>query len=309
MPEFSERFFRSGTLRIHFRDWGDPALPPLVIVHGLRDHSHSFDDLARGLLDHFHVLALDLRGHGDSETTPYYGFGHFVLDLHNLIRALRLERPVVVGHSMGGEVVASYCGMLSREPGEGGDHRGPRSAAARRWTRRSAGPSRVSRASIARWSATPDLKDLEAAYRRLRERNPRLPEQKARELALLGTRAREDGTLEWKFDAHAGDPGVDGPFDLEYVMALWRRIAAPTLVVHGAESGEFWRGTPGAIYLEPDDLGRRLACFRERALRRDRGRRPHGALRPSPRAVAGDARLPARGASLACSTSRAGSRS
>mgnify|MGYP000411250574 CR=1 FL=1 len=62
MPEYSERFFRSGTLRIHFRDCGDAANPPLVIVHGLRDHSHSFDQLARGLLDRFHVLALDLRG-------------------------------------------------------------------------------------------------------------------------------------------------------------------------------------------------------------------------------------------------------
>lgn len=49
MPEYSERFFRSGTLRIHFRDWGDAAAP-LIIVHGLRDHSHSFDDLARGLV-------------------------------------------------------------------------------------------------------------------------------------------------------------------------------------------------------------------------------------------------------------------
>ena len=88
--EYSERFFRSGTLRIHFRDWGNAEAPPLIIVHGLRDHSHSFDDLARGLLDRFHVFALDLRGHGDSETTPYYAFGHFVLDLHNLVRALRL---------------------------------------------------------------------------------------------------------------------------------------------------------------------------------------------------------------------------
>src|SRR5262249_61202321 len=95
------------------------------------------------------------------------------------------------------------------------------------------------------------------------ERNPRLPEQKARELALLGTRAREDGTLEWKFDGMLATLAVDGPFDLEYVMALWHRIAAPTLVVQGAESGEFWRGTPGAIYLEPDDLRRRLSCFRD----------------------------------------------
>ncbi|MBX3023418.1 alpha/beta fold hydrolase [bacterium] len=95
---YSERFFRSGTLRVHFRDWGNDGAPPLIVVHGLRDHSHSFDDLARGLLDRFHVYALDLRGHGDSETTPYYAFGHFVLDLHNFIRALRLERPILVGH-------------------------------------------------------------------------------------------------------------------------------------------------------------------------------------------------------------------
>ena len=45
MPEYSERFFRSGTLRIHFRDWGNSDAPPLILVHGLRDHSHSFDDL------------------------------------------------------------------------------------------------------------------------------------------------------------------------------------------------------------------------------------------------------------------------
>ena len=148
MPEFSERFFRSGTLRIHFRDWGDGA-PPLIIVHGLRDHSHSFDDLARGLLDRFRVLALDLRGHGDSETTPYYGFGHFVLDLHNFVRALRLERPILVGHSMGGEIVANYAGAFPSVP-RGGDHRGPRSAAAATWGRRSAGRSTASAASTAR---------------------------------------------------------------------------------------------------------------------------------------------------------------
>src|SRR5258708_37443401 len=109
MPEYAERFFRSGALRIHVRDWGDPAAPPLIVVHGLRDHSHSFDDLARGLLDRFRVYAIDLRGHGDSETTPYYAFGHFVLDLHNFVRALRLERPILGWHSMVGEAVAHYA--------------------------------------------------------------------------------------------------------------------------------------------------------------------------------------------------------
>jgi pimeloyl-ACP methyl ester carboxylesterase len=262
MPEFSERFFRSGTLRMHFRDWGDPALPPLIIVHGLRDHSHSFDDLARGLLDRFHVLALDLRGHGDSETTPYYGFGHFILDLHNLVRALRLEGPVLVGHSMGGEIVANYAGCFPERPSklvivEGLGPPPPRMEEEVRWT--VDGFARIDRAL----AGYPGLKDLDAAYRRLRERNPRLPEQKARELALLGTRAREDGTLEWKFDAMLSTLAVDGAFHLEYVMALWRRIAVPALLVHGEESGEFWRGKPGAIYLEPEDLERRLSCFRD----------------------------------------------
>jgi len=261
MPEYSERFFRSGTLRIHFRDWGDPSAPPLILVHGLRDHSHSFDDLARGLLDRHHVIALDLRGHGDSETTPYYSFGHFVLDLHNLIRALRLQKPVIIGHSLGGEVVAHYGGSFPEVPNrlviiEG---LGPPPLDLDeevRWT--IDGFARIDRAL----AGHPGLKDLDAAYRRLRERNPRLSETKARELALLGTRAREDGTLEWKFDSMLTTMALNGPFHLDYSMAMWQRIAAPTLIIHGGESGEFWRSKAGAVYLEPDDLSHRLACFR-----------------------------------------------
>lgn len=259
--EFTERFFRSGTLRVHFRDWGGEGLPPLVIVHGLRDHSHSFDDLARALRDAFHVYALDLRGHGDSETTPYYAFGHFVLDLRNLLQALRLGRPVLVGHSMGGEVVATYAGSFPDVPDrivmiEG---LGPPSLDMDRevdWTVQ--GFARIDRA----WQGTPGLESLEAAYRRLRVRNPRLGEAPARRLAVLGTRLREDGLLEWKFDPMLCTLAVSGTFHLEYARAFWRRITAPVLVVHGAMSGEFWHERPGATYLEPDELAARLGAFR-----------------------------------------------
>jgi len=262
MPEFSERFFRSGPLRIHFRDWGSPGAQPLIIVHGLRDHSHSFDDLARGLLDRFHVFALDLRGHGDSETTPYYSFGHFVLDLHNMIRALRLQRPILIGHSMGGEIVAHYAGYFPTIPVrvviiEG---LGPPAQDMEEevdWTVR--GFARTDHAFVGH----PGLPDLAAAERRLRERNPRLPATKAAELAVLGTRAREDGTLEWKFDAMLTTMSLTGPFHLEYSMAVWRRITVPVLIVHGGESGEFWHSRPGTVYLAGDELARRLACFRE----------------------------------------------
>jgi pimeloyl-ACP methyl ester carboxylesterase len=260
--EFTERFFRSGTLRVHVRDWGGEGLPPLVIVHGLRDHSHSFDDLARALRDAFRVYALDLRGHGDSETTPYYAFGHFVLDLRNLVRALRLERPVLVGHSLGGEVVAAYAGSFPDVPArlvliEG---LGPPPLDMDRevdWTVE--GFARIDRAR----QGPPGLESLEAAYRRLRHRNPRLPEAQARRLAVLGTRLREDGLLEWKFDPMLSTLAVAGTFNLDYQRAFWRRIRAPTLLVHGAESGEFWHERPGARYLEPAELAARVAAFRD----------------------------------------------
>ena len=113
MREYRERFFRSGALRIHFRDWGNPDNPPLVIVHGLRDHSHSFDDLSRELSRDYRVYSIDLRGHGDSESTPYYAFGHFVGDIRNMIRALRLERPIVIGHSFGGEIVGQWAATFT----------------------------------------------------------------------------------------------------------------------------------------------------------------------------------------------------
>lgn len=265
MPEFSERFFRSGALRIHFRDWGREGAPPLVIVHGLRDHSHSFDDLARALAGRFHVHALDLRGHGDSETTPYYAFGHFVMDLHNMVRALRLERPVLVGHSMGGEIVATYAGSFAQVPSKVVMIEGlgppPRDMAEEvKWV--VDGFERIDRAL----GGPPGLRDLDAAYRRLRERNPRLGDEQARRLALLGTRAREDGMLEWKFDAMLCTLALTGPFNLEFAMAFWRRIAAPVLLVHGGESGEFWWGRAGTPYLDRDDLARRLAAFRDARL-------------------------------------------
>ena len=260
MRDYRERFYRSGPLRIHFRDWGRPENPPLVLVHGLRDHSHSFDDLSRELSRDYRVYAVDLRGHGDSESTPYYAFGHFVGDIRNMIRALRLERPVVVGHSLGGEIVGQWAGtfpdvaraIIIME----GIGPPPRPMA---W--RLARHRMVWKAIDRAQNGLPGLPDLEAAFARLRKRNPRLSESKARELTELGTRAREDGTLEWKFDPMLVTLGVAGGFRLEWMQHCWSQITAPTLLVQGSESGEFWNEKAGATYLEPDELALRVDAF------------------------------------------------
>jgi pimeloyl-ACP methyl ester carboxylesterase len=59
-----------GGLRFHYRDWGDPSAPPVLLLHGAYLHAHSWDSVAAGLADRFHVLAVDLRGYGESDWAP-----------------------------------------------------------------------------------------------------------------------------------------------------------------------------------------------------------------------------------------------
>ena len=82
------RFFESQGLRLHYADWGNEAAPPLLLVHGGRDHCRSWDRIARSLQPHFHVLAPDLRGHGDSDWTKggSYALTEYVYDLSRLVR-------------------------------------------------------------------------------------------------------------------------------------------------------------------------------------------------------------------------------
>ena len=49
-------------LRFHYRDWGDPDAPPVVLLHAYLQHARTWDTVARGLADRFRVLALDHRG-------------------------------------------------------------------------------------------------------------------------------------------------------------------------------------------------------------------------------------------------------
>ena len=83
-------YYVSQRLRLHFADWGNHDKPPLVLVHGGRDHARNWDWVAKSLRDDYHVIAPDLRGHGDSEWARggHYMIQEFVLDLAQLLNAL-----------------------------------------------------------------------------------------------------------------------------------------------------------------------------------------------------------------------------
>jgi pimeloyl-ACP methyl ester carboxylesterase len=99
---------------LHLLEWGDPQAQPVLLVHGMRAHARWFTPVGPALGAGFRALALDLRGHGQSEQTPPYGHVAYADDVVALCDALQLERPILVGHSMGGSVVVRAAASLGQ---------------------------------------------------------------------------------------------------------------------------------------------------------------------------------------------------
>ncbi len=93
-------------LRFHFTEWGRPGAPPILLLHGTNQSSHSWDLVSLALASSYHVFALDQRGHGDSEWSRELDYSTIAMaeDAIAFARDRELARPVIVGHSMGGRV-------------------------------------------------------------------------------------------------------------------------------------------------------------------------------------------------------------
>src|SRR3974390_777268 len=109
----TSRIFFSQRLRLHYVDWGNQGAPPLVLLHGGRDHCRNWDWVAAALRHDWHVLAPDLRGHGDSQWSPdgNYAIAGFVYDLAQLVHQQELAPVTIVAHSLGGMIALRYAGI------------------------------------------------------------------------------------------------------------------------------------------------------------------------------------------------------
>ena len=96
--------------RFHLLEWGDPTLPTLLLLHGGNQSAHSWDLVSLHLADRFHILALDQRGHGDSDWAPNaeYDRAAYVQDLEQTVNTLGIETFVLMGLSMGASNSVSY---------------------------------------------------------------------------------------------------------------------------------------------------------------------------------------------------------
>jgi pimeloyl-ACP methyl ester carboxylesterase len=234
-PDPRDCFYDSQGLRLHFADWGNEAAPLIILLHGGRDHGRSWDGIARALQPHFHVMAPDLRGHGDSEWAKgsSYSLADHVYDLTHLVGAGR--EAVLVGHSFGGMIALAFAGTY---------------------------PDRVSRlavldgaflptvpsapidARMAEWIAQLDkvstsqprrFRTIGEAAERMSAHNRRLTSEQALHLARHAVRQNADGTFSWKYDPYQQ---ARAPYRLsrDDYTALWSRITRPILLLCGSES-------------------------------------------------------------------------
>lgn len=243
----TSHFYVSQRLRLHYVDWGNAEAPTLVLVHGGRDHARSWDRVALDLRREWHVVAPDLRGHGDSEWARggMYAVADSVLDLANLIDALGVPRVALIGHSLGGAVSLMYAGVYPERVSKlvAIEGLGPPPALLEKlrgrppWERMRSWVEQM-RELAARQPRR--YRSLAEAAERMREVNAFLSEELALHLTVHGVNRNEDGTFSWKFDNYVRS-FAPYRFDVDDMRALWARITSPTLLVRGADS---WASDP-----------------------------------------------------------------
>jgi pimeloyl-ACP methyl ester carboxylesterase len=97
-----DKFATANGLRFHYREWGNEGEPPLVLLHGVTGHARVWNRFARTMADGFRVLALDQRGHGETDWGDAYSTELMARDVDAFTHELRLHSFALLGHSMGG---------------------------------------------------------------------------------------------------------------------------------------------------------------------------------------------------------------
>jgi len=210
-------------LKIHYLDWGTRGKPPLIMLHGIGRIAHTFDHIAPHFASRYHVIAIDLRGHGDSEWDPEgdYLVEDHVRDLEDLIAQLRLRQITLLGNSTGGRVAQVFAGLhpelVAKLIVEDVGPERPEDI--------SSGFARRVKQEANGWSSEEEL------VAQLTKENPGVAASWLQSYARYGAKPRADGRVVWKRDPDL----VKGFLPTE----LWRyvsRITAPTIYILGGKS-------------------------------------------------------------------------
>lgn len=238
-------------LRFHFLDWGTTGEPPMLLLHGGAQTAHSWDEVAPEFARDHHVLALDQRGHGDSDWSPdgRYRRDDFVTDILAFLDDRRWSTATIVALSLGG---LNSMAFAARHP----DRINGLVVVDVAPTISSAGGQAIAAQLGVREFAT-----LEEAVERAHAFNPRRSLENIRTRLQHSLRQNAEGRWTYKFDTRIGSGGLESDFE-----RLWdavRDIRCPTLLVRGAQSAilaretaaRFLRELPGSAVVEVAGAG------------------------------------------------------
>jgi len=223
-------------LSLHCLEWSQNGVA-LLLLHGFGNDAHVWDDFAPVVAPYYRTLALDLRGHGDSDRDPELRYHHDAVadDVEAACAELAIERLVLIGHSFGGRAAMRFAGrhperlagLVIVDAGPDLDARG------------------VLRIRLDAEQADPSFGSLQECERVLARAYPLARPEVVARMARHGLRQRDDGRFERKTDPRFGasSSGLT-PGELVARMhaesdALWAdlgRVTCPTLVVRGAAS-------------------------------------------------------------------------
>lgn len=230
MPGYLERDVSARGLKLHYQEWGAEEAPAIVMLHGFGVSGHMFDEFAERMQDRFRLVALDQRGHGDSDwsTDGDYSRQAFVDDLEAFREALGLKTFVLVGHSMGGLNAVAYTVQHPER--------------VRALVLVDVGPEAAKEGvdNIVRFTRGPDELEFDEFVQMAHQFNPRRTIENIQERMRHRLRPLEHGKWTWKFDRRFREPesGLTVGSDLsnDESWQLFRSVQAPTLLVRGSES-------------------------------------------------------------------------
>jgi esterase len=219
-------------LKLHYIDYGSEGRPHLVLLHGLNGNAHAFDLVAPNLAASHHVLALDLRGHGDSQWGPPDGYTppNYLRDIGAFLKALSIEKASFIGSSMGGAMAMIFATLAPD--------------IVDRLVLNDIGGEIVIEAPDPAQPALTDrrfrtIADATHFYRESFHPVALLPELVAEKLTADSVKIGTDGLLVWKTDPAVNSGAATGDAIGGRVIEMWsfyQKVKAPVLIVRGAES-------------------------------------------------------------------------
>ncbi len=229
LKQAQERTVDANGIRLSYLDWGAEGQTPMVLLHGLRGHRHSWDDFSSAMCSEYHVLALDQRGRGGSDWAPDgdYSTQAYVADLAAFVDALALKRFVLVGHSMGGQNAVNFAArfpdMVERlvmvDVGAESDQRG------------------IDRIRAEMVAVPEEFDSFEDVVEYMSAENPLTSEPSLRRRLAHSTRKTDGGKTGWQYDLAIREQVRHGtgapPPDMWPLLAS---VKCPTLLVRGVET-------------------------------------------------------------------------